>query len=225
MQQDHTIPQSDEQYTPSFEQPNGDLEPQLPPEKKRHPIRSFLANFGILIAAPLIALLLIAFVFQSYEVDGPSMQNTLQDKDRLVVLKLGKTIASARNKDYIPDRYSIIIFHKGDITELESGDRQLVKRVIALPGERVTVQEGVVTVYNDDHPNGFNPDTKTESTKDIKGPTQGNIDLTVKSGELFVLGDNRNNSSDSRVFGTIDNSSVVGELALRIFPFSSFKSF
>lgn len=225
MQQDNTIPQSNDVNTVQSDSINSTGDSSTPPDSPKHLFRSFFTNFGIIIAAPIIALLLIAFVFQSYEVDGPSMEDTLQDRDRLVVLKVGKTFANIRGKDYIPDRYSIIIFHKQDLNNVDGSDRQLVKRVIGLPGERVRVSEGTVTVYNDEHPAGFNPDKGTDYERDIDLATPGNIDLTVKSGEVFVLGDNRDNSSDSRVFGTIESRLIVGELALRIFPFSSFDSF
>lgn len=221
MQQDNTIPQPNPGYT-SNNQPN--QTPRNSP-KKNHILRNFLSNFGILIAAPLIALFLIAFVFQSYEVDGPSMENTLQNGDRLVVLKIGKSVASIRGQDYIPDRGSIIVFHKADGTTINGGNRQLVKRVIGLPGERVRVSNGSVTVYNDEFENGFNPDSGTEYETNIDGRTPGNVDLTVQEGEVFVLGDNRNNSSDSRAFGTVPSNEIVGELALRIYPFSNFDAF
>src|SRR5690606_34116933 len=114
---------------------------------------------------------------------------------------------------------------KTDAVELNGEDRQLVKRVIALPGERVLVRDGVVKVYNEEHPEGFNPDKDTDYEQDIDPITPGYIDLTVKPGEIFVLGDNRDNSSDSRTFGTIQSKEIVGELALRIYPFSDFRSF
>lgn len=225
MQQDNTIPQQNQSHTPYSSAPQQQPGEPKSPRKKKRLIREFLANFGILIAAPVIALLLIVFVFQSYEVDGPSMKNTLQDGDRLVVVKLGKTFADIKGQDYIPDRYSIIIFHKIGSVNSEGGDRQLVKRVIGLPGERVKVNNGEVTVYNDAHPTGFNPDKNTDYEENIDAQTPGNIDLTVKEDEVFVLGDNRNNSSDSRAFGTVPAEQIVGELALRIYPFSSFDTF
>ncbi len=241
MQQENTIPQppppqpviqpdhpvTEPELTPPQPTPPPETppQPQDAPGKKKNPILSFLNNFGILIAAPLIALLLINFVFQSYEVDGPSMQETLQNGDRLVVVKANKSLAELRGHDYIPDRYSIIIFHKQDAGAFSEGDRQLVKRVIGIPGDRVVLRDGAYTIYNDEHPNGYNPDVGTEYEKDIPAQTSGNVDITVPAGEVFVSGDNRSNSLDSRAFGTIKSSEIVGELRLRIFPFSEFKAF
>ncbi len=219
MQQDSTIPQQhDYEYPPEEPRNRGSRDGESA-------LKSILSTVGIIIAAPLIALLLINFVFQSYEVDGPSMEKTLDNGDRLIVLKMGKTIADIKNQPYIPDRGSIIIFHKSDTTEFGSTDRQLVKRVIGLPGERVLVREGRITIYNKDNPNGFNPDSNTDYQDNLPPSTMGNVDLTVPEGELFVAGDNRVNSLDSRTFGTITADQVVGELVLRIYPFSNFESF
>lgn len=188
-------------------------------------IKSLLSTLGIIIAAPLIALLLINYVFQSYEVDGPSMQDTLHDGDRLIVLKAGKTIANIKDQPYIPDRYSIIIFESNEINDLSSDKQQLVKRVIGLPGERIVVRDGKITVYNTEHPQGFNPDIGTEYEKNLPNETPGNVDITVPAGEVFVSGDNRTNSKDSRYFGTVPAESIVGELILRIFPLGDFEAY
>lgn len=187
--------------------------------------RSILPTLAILIAAPLTALLLTMFVFQSYEVDGPSMEQTLQHQDRLIVWKLPRTIANLTGGHYVPSRGDIVIFVKHGVSEIGGGDKQLIKRVVALPGERVVVREGKVTVYSREQPNGFNPDLGDYASVDIAKTTSGNIDLTVKENEVFVLGDNRDNSLDSRAFGTVSSNDLVGKLAFRIFPINKFEGF
>ena len=187
--------------------------------------RSILPTLAILIAAPLTALLLTMFVFQSYEVDGPSMESTLQHQDRLLVWKLPKTVASLTNNPYIPEREDIIIFVKHGVNEIGGSDKQLIKRVIGLPGERVTVREGKVTVYNRQNPRGFNPDVGSWIADAQLSQTGGSVDITVKEDEVFVLGDNRDNSLDSRAFGTVKANDIVGKLAVRIFPINKFDSF
>lgn len=178
----------------------------------------------ILISAPLIALLLTAFVFQSYEVDGPSMEPTLQNHDRLIVFKVERTLARITKHEYIPHRGDVIIFNLRGEFDFDSGQKQLVKRVIALPGERVVVKDGVITVYNQAHPQGFEPDKTLGYLKNIPEST-GNLDLVVPSGKLFVCGDNRPNSLDSRSFGPIDANDVVGRLGIRLFPINKAKKF
>jgi len=193
---------------------------------KRSGLRSILSTVGILLAAPLIAILLTAFVFQSYEVDGPSMETTLQNQDRLIVWKVPRTISRITKNDYIPARGDVVVFVKHDLYEEPGGnEKQLIKRVVGLPGERVVVANGKMIVYNQEHPNGFDPDMNTDFSRNIVTPTNGEVDLVVGEGEVFVAGDNRVNSLDSRSFGTIKSHDIVGRMVLRIFPFNGFKSY
>ncbi len=191
------------------------------PVKSHQGFRDVLSIFGVLASALLLAFCLITFVFQSYQVDGPSMQTTLENNDHLIVWKVSKTIANITNKPYIPNRGDVIVFN-----EATSGteDKQLIKRVIALPGERVTVKDGLVTVYNDEFPNGFSPD-KTLPYGSVITTTPGNSDATIKEGQVYVMGDNRTNSLDSRVFGPVESDQIVGKLILRVLPLSSTTKF
>lgn len=195
-------------------------EPEPPTPPKKEGLRSIVSTILILALAPLVAWAMITFVFQSYEVDGQSMENTLYDNDRLIVLKLGKTIARASNKDYVPKRGEIIIFVKKGLSDYNGDrDKQLIKRVVGVPGDRVVVKNGSITVYNDEYPDGFNPDADLEPDT-VVGPTTGNVDIVVGDGEVFVAGDNRGNSLDSRTFGTIRSEEIVGKLAFRLLPIS-----
>jgi len=188
-------------------------------------IRNALSTIAIFIAAPLIALFLTMFVFQSYEVDGPSMQTTLQNHDRLIVLKAPRTLSRLTGHAYVPNRYDVIVFIKHNLVEYGvAEDKQLIKRVIGLPGDRVVVSDGVITIYNVEHPNGFKPDQSAPYGKVIQ-TTPGNIDITVQPGQIFVCGDNRVNSLDSRTFGPIPISDVVGKLVIRVWPIKNAESF
>ncbi len=215
MQQPSTIPQSSPYAsTPTTPQSS-------PPSQNKSGWRSAMATILILVAAPLLALGLTTFVFQSYEVDGPSMETTLQNQDRLIVWKVPKTIARITNKPFIPERGEIVIFIKHGLSEFGDGggDKQLIKRVVGLPGDRVVVREGVMTIYNQKHPDGFNPDTDG-GYGNVLRQTPGNVDLVVPEGQLFVSGDNRTNSLDSRSFGTISADDLVGVLKFRLIPIS-----
>lgn len=192
-------------------------------EKQKEGWQSALSTIAILVLAPIVAVLLTTFVFQSYEVDGPSMQATLENRDRLIVWKVPRTISRITDNPYIPGRGEVIVFNRSDAGEF-GGQKQLIKRVIALPGERVVVRDGHITVYNKEHPDGFNPDTNG-GYGDHSQDTQGNIDLTVPKNEVFVAGDNRPNSLDSRAFGPIPAENIVGNLAIRVFPFNKLKAF
>lgn len=203
--------------------------PSHPPKKtqQKESWKSVFSTFLVLLSAPIVALLLIAFVFQSYQVDGPSMENTLLNGDRLIVLKAGKTFASVRGEDFIPARGEIIVFAKlGTLDPANGKSKQLIKRVLGVPGDRVVVQSGTVTIFNQENPDGFNPST-TLGYADTIGSRGGNIDVdvTVPEGSVFVMGDNRSNSYDSRAFGPVKSEEIIGTLALRIFPFDSAQTF
>lgn len=193
-------------------------------EKEPGSKKELWSTLAILIIAPILAVLLTMFVFQSYQVDGPSMENTLQDKDRLIVTKTGKTWAKITGSYYIPSRYSIIVFNYNGQSDFELEKKQLIKRVIGLPGDHIIIKNGIVTIFNKDNPNGFYPDKLGPEASTVS-VTKGNIDQTVKDGEVFVMGDNRGNSLDSRAFGTIRSQDIIGHLTLRIFPLSSIKKF
>jgi signal peptidase I len=193
----------------------------LPEPEKRHSAwRELLSTLGILLTALLVALFIIGFVFRSYQVDGPSMQNTLQNADKLIIWKIPRTWARISGHPYIPKRGDIIVFTESGLAEFGQQDtKQLIKRVIGLPGDRVVVSNGKYTIYNKAHPNGFDPDETLPYGKNIP-TTSGNIDVTLGLDQLFVSGDNRPDSLDSRAFGPIKADQVIGKLILRVFPVS-----
>lgn len=186
--------------------------------------RELLSTLAILIIAPVIAVLLTVFVFQSYEVDGPSMERTLHHKDRLIVTKTGKTWAKITGSDYIPKRYEVVVFNYDGQSGYQTKKKQLIKRVIGLPGDRVVIKNGEITIYDTAHPQGFNPDKEGPESSTIT-VTDGDMEQTVREGEVFVLGDNRANSLDSRVFGPLRSEDLVGHLSVRIYPFNSIQKF
>lgn len=195
------------------------------PDRDREGWRSIVSTIVILLAAPLVALLLINFVFQSYEVDGPSMEPTLQNHDRLIVDKIPRTVARITGHSYIPHRGDVVIFNQhGLFSFTGQEEKQLIKRVIGLPGERVKVKDGNITIYNKKSPKGFNPDKNDTWGRIIKN-TPGETDLTLGKNEVFVCGDNRSNSLDSRIFGAVPANNIVGKLSFRIFPIGNATTF
>lgn len=197
-------------------------------ESERHPVRSLLGTIGILLLAPIIAILLTMFVFQSYQVDGPSMEQTLQNNDRLIVWKLPRTWARITGHQYVPQRGDIIILNEAGLASYGSPDdsKQLVKRVIGLPGDHVVIKDNVLTIYNSTNPNGFQPDATLPYGQDgAIPPTTNDVDVTLSATQLFVCGDNRPNSLDSRTFGPIETNQVVGKLVARILPVNNMQIF
>ncbi|MBI5906926.1 signal peptidase I [Candidatus Saccharibacteria bacterium] len=193
--------------------------------RRREGWKSVFSTVLLFILAPVIALSITAFAFQSYQVDGQSMETTLQNGDRLIVNKSPRTLSRITHHAYVPKRGSIIIFNQAGL--FDSGgnqEKQLIKRVIGLPGERVVVSDGQVTVYNDEHPNGYNPD-KTGQYSITASTTPGNVDVILRPGEIFVCGDNRTNSEDSRFFGPVSLDQVVGKLLYRVMPINKAHKF
>ena len=203
-------------------------EPTTPRPSRQNRLASILSTIGILLIAPAIALLLTAFVFQSYQVDGPSMQETLHNNDRLIVWKLPRTWARVTGHQYVPNRGDIIILSESGLSNY--GDtqdtKQLVKRVIGLPGDHIVIKNNVITVYNSTHPNGFQPDNTLPYGQNGAIPaTTNNLDVTLDNHQIFVCGDNRGDSLDSRIFGPVDTSQVIGKLVARIYPLSDAERF
>jgi signal peptidase I len=191
-------------------------------------MRSTITAIGILLLAPAIAILLTVFVFQSYQVDGPSMQNTLHNNDRLIVWKLPRTWARITGHQYVPKRGDIIILTESGLSNYgdPSDTKQLVKRVIGLPDDHIVVKNNVITVYNAAHPHGFQPDATLPYGKNgAIPPTTNDLNITLSKTQLFICGDNRGDSLDSRIFGPIETKQVIGKLVARIFPVSQAKRF
>ncbi len=194
-------------------------------EPNRPAWRDAMSTVGILAAALLVALFIIAFVFRSYQVDGPSMENTLQNSDKLIIWKVPRTWSDITRHDYIPNRGDVVVFNESGLSEFGQQDsKQLIKRVIGLPGDRVVVKDGKITIYNEQHLKGFDPDKTLPYGKNIP-VTSGSVDVTLGPHQLFVCGDNRPDSLDSRAFGPISANQIVGKLVMRVFPIGQAKAF
>ncbi len=216
---------------------------------QKHPLlKDILSLCGFVVAIVLGTLFLNTYIYRSYNVVGVSMENTLHNDDRVIVNRAIVSWAHFLGQEYVPERGQIIVFMNEDEQKVKEykaagvknpvtctvpdnvSDQYIIKRVIAFPGERVTVKDGIMTIYNEEHPDGFVYD-KEWRTSDTDGPkehTSGEVDITVPSGELFVSGDNRegSNSWDSRNgLGTIPYCRIIGPVALRIFPFDKIRGF
>ena len=211
---------------------------QKPSFAQRYPaLKDVLSFLAFAAAVALGTFILNSFVFRSYNVVGGSMENTLQNGDRVIVNRVPVSLAHFAEQEYVPERGQVIVFANGGNTSLTncnalSGvqDEYIIKRVIAFPGERVMVKDGVLTVFNAEHPEGFHPDDATYKS-DTDGPkkySSGSVNIIVPEGEVFVSGDNRegSNSYDSRNgLGTIPFCRIIGPAVMRIFPFTAMRFF
>lgn len=186
--------------------------------------KDLLGIIGFVLAVFIGAALINQFLFRSFSVSGPSMEPTMYTGDRLIVNRVPVTLEQLTGNDYVPERGQVIVFRNPHW--MPGGlDEYIVKRVIGFPGERVTVREGVMQVYNDQHPEGLMVD---QMYPGATSPTAGTVDTIVPEAELFVAGDHRQEgfSLDSRDgLGTIPYSDIIGPVALRIYPFTEFRTF
>ena len=145
------------------------------------------------------------FVFQRAIVDGDSMMNTLSNGDNLIVSKL-----NSFNGKY--KRFDIVVFPYGN-----AADVYYIKRIIGMPGETVKIENG--SIYIDDIPL-----IEHFGNEAINSGGLASNELVLATDEYFVLGDNRNNSTDSRSsqVGNIKKKDIIGKVVLRIWPLDSF---
>lgn len=193
---------------------------------RKNRFRDFTNGIFFLAAVVCGTLLMNAFVFRSYSIEGGSMEPTLHQSDRVIVNRLPVTWSQIKNSDYIPERGQVIVFENPQHASRQQ-DRYLIKRVIGLPGDRVTIKNNKITIINSDNPNGFNPDANLRDK--MIDTINGEIDdMLVKEKHLFVVGDHRdgNNSRDSRNgLGQVPLHNVIGPVSLRLLPINSFRTF
>ncbi|WNF35478.1 signal peptidase I [Bacillaceae bacterium IKA-2] len=171
---------------------------------------------AVLIAL-LLAFMIRYFLFAPIVVDGESMMPTLQNSDRLIVNKIGYTISK-------PERFDIIVFHA-------TSEKDYIKRVIGLPGDSIAYENDELYLNGQLVEELYLAEYQTEYQKDAYSlPFTGDFTLedftgidVVPEGHLFVLGDNRQHSKDSRHIGFISYDSVVGSANVIFWPFSEIR--
>jgi len=169
-----------------------------------------------IVIAIVLALLIRGFVFEQALVVGDSMQDTLFDGQRLIVFKTGYFFSPPKRGDIV-----ILKYQEGSFKYLpipDPNEIDYIKRVIGVPGDEVDIRDGSVYI------NGEKLDEPY--AKGITEPIAYGIEfpLVVPENKVFVLGDNRENSSDSRQIGLIDFERIKGKAVFRVYPFNVFGS-
>jgi signal peptidase I len=175
-----------------------------PVKKKMNPLVEWLIVVAVAITS---ALLVRAYVVQQFAVEGESMLNTLQDGDRVLVNRLSYRLHDPRRGD-------VVVLKRFDSPS--TPERDLIKRVVALEGERVRMTSCVV--YINDQP--LNEPYLDPAIQSADGCGGDQIEMVVPEDQVFVLGDHRGKSSDSRVFGTVPFDLLIGRAFVIIWPLS-----
>ncbi len=160
----------------------------------------------------LIALLIIVpiryFIAQPFFVSGESMSPTFSDGEYLIIDEISYRFSS-------PDRGDVIIFRYP-----EDPSQFFIKRIVGLPDEKIVIDNGEVTIFNNKNPLGI----KLNESYLIEN-TPGNLEIKLDGKEYFVLGDNRDSSSDSRRWGPLPQHLIVGKVFIRAWPFGRVQAF
>jgi signal peptidase I len=170
------------------------------PKWKEHAENAWdLIKFAAIALAIVIPIRL--FVAQPFVVSGESMYPTFDNNQYLIVDEFSFLVGTPQRGDVVVFRYPL------------DPSRFFIKRIIGLPDEKIDIKNGVVTIYNKDHPEGF-----TLQEPYIDEPFSTTQSYTTGDNQYFVMGDNRNASSDSRIWGMVPGKLLVGRVYLRLSP-------
>ncbi len=146
----------------------------------------------------IVVIIIRTFIFTPVVVNGPSMMNTLHNGDVMILDKIGMKLGGIK-------RFDIVV--------IQTGKTKIIKRVIGMPGETISYHDNKLYIngkeVSDNHSN--------EITYDFE-------EVKIPDGEYYVLGDNRTDSVDSRILGTIPKNEILGHATFIIYPFNRFGS-
>lgn len=146
----------------------------------------------------IVVIIIRTFIFTPVVVNGPSMMNTLHNGDVMILDKIGMKLGGIK-------RFDIVV--------IQTGKTKIIKRVIGMPGETISYHDNKLYIngkeVSDNHSN--------EITYDFE-------EVKIPDGEYYVLGDNRTDSVDSRILGTIPKNEILGHVTFIIYPFNRFGS-
>lgn len=173
----------------------------------------------ILVVAVIIIIPIRYFIFQPFIVSGSSMEPSFHNGEYLVIDEI-----SYRFGD--PQRGQVVVLHPPTAQSKEF----YIKRIIGLPGEKIEIDNGKVTIFNSQHPNGKVLEEDYLPNQSLSYPHDTSIVggrkiLSLKDNEYFVMGDNRLASSDSRDWGPLPRKEIVGKVFVRALPFNKFRIF
>jgi signal peptidase I len=170
-------------------------------EKKIHPLTEII-QFALI--ALIIVIPVRMFIAQPFIVSGASMENTFHTGEYLIVDQLSYHLNE-------PDPGDVVVFRYP-----RNPSTFFIKRIIGTPGDTINIDGNMITITNEAHPNGYVLDEPYIASM------SENTFLTEELGdrEYFVMGDNRDKSSDSRTWGILQRENIIGKAFVRLFPFN-----
>jgi signal peptidase I len=201
---------------------------ECPASKNPKPkIAALLEYVEVFVVAIALVILLFSFALRVCSVSGRSMENTLYEGETLIISDLF----------YEPSRGDIIVFHQTG----EGYNEPIVKRVIATEGDTIRITRDAIFVNNEilledsyvhldnpfykyvtEPPSAIVEDEEIEISYVWQGGIKIGYEFKIPDGELFIMGDHRDDSADSRSIGTVREDAILGKVILRLFPFSKF---
>lgn len=177
-----------------------------PDDDTKYPLKTFFAElFKVLILGAFAVVAIRYFIFKPFVVKGASMEPNFHEKEYLIIDELSYRLREPKRGDIV------VLKNQG------SEDQDFfLKRVIAMPGERIVIINGRVKIYNTEFSDGKYLDESMYLSPSVL--TMGDMDVTLKTDQYFVLGDNRSASLDSRRIGPVHRTDIVGRAFLRGWP-------
>ncbi len=176
-------------------------------------MKNFFVFIWELAKIAIIALIIVVpiryFLFQPFFVKGQSMEPAFENGDYLIIDEISYRFRDAQRGEVVVFKYP------NDLSQ------RYIKRIIGLPGETIEIENGRITVFNQEG-------SKVLEESEYLSPfvfTAGSLRVTLKNDEYFVLGDNRAASSDSRRWGSLIREDIIGRVFLRAYPFATLTKF
>ena len=202
-----------------------------PEMKKYYGVGGFLLEIiKVVLLAFIIIVPIRVFLFQPFFVQGASMEPNFEDGNYLIINELGykRTSAEFNGKNI----FTITPYKKlnrGEVAVFgypKDPSKFFIKRIIGLPGEKVEIKKDQVIIYNSDNPEGKIIDGNSYLSKIVRTTTSiDDFVMNLKENEYFVMGDNRMYSSDSRVWGSVPESDIVGKVIIRAWPLNEIAAY
>ncbi len=176
-------------------------------------IRRLLVEWvGVIGIALVIAIVVRMFLLQQFYISGPSMETTMFTNNRVLVNKLAYQIGDVKRGD-------VVVFDRATVNGDDVVHDDLIKRVIALGGETISIKSCIVYINGTILAEPYLPARDTEMTDpQDRCSTVDIVDTVIPQGEFFLMGDNRPQSYDSRMFGPITREMIVGRAFVIIWP-------